>query len=314
MITVAVSPCHLVTWPLVLMRDMRTITLQLDGGPLVVDVYDPPLLAGRPPVVLIHGWGGSGRYWRPLIDRLRSRYRLIVPDLPGVGRALPVRRPFGLNDLLLAVETLVDHLALDEVSVVGHSMGSGIGILLAARRPELVQRLVLTSLSLFKNETERRIFGAAMEVAAVGMRLRGRWMADLPLLARLSARRVFYRAPDDAALLRNLFVDYLAMDYGTALACARDAGSRLVVDAAGRVRAPTLLVVAREDRLMPPANVPYSAQVLGNCQVHWLTHCGHLPMVERPDAYGEVVESFLEAEPAAPETSPRLRSEAACTT
>jgi pimeloyl-ACP methyl ester carboxylesterase len=282
---------------------MRTITLQLDGGPLVVDVYDPPLPPNSPPVVLIHGWGGSGRYWRTLIDRLCPRYQLIVPDLPGVARSMPVQRPFGLHDLLLAVETLVDHLQVEEVYVVGHSMGSGIGILLAARRPELVRRLVLTSLSLFKNEAERRIFGAAMEVAAVGMRLRGRWMAGVPLLAKLSARRGFYRVPDDAALLRDLFEDYLTMDYGTALACARDAGSRLVVDAAGRVRAPMLLVVAREDRLMPPANVPHTARVLGDCQVHWLSGCGHLPMVERPDVYGEVVETFLEAGSAAPGAS-----------
>lgn len=274
---------------------MRTLTLELDGGPLVADVHEPADPAA-PTALLIHGWGGSSRYWRETIARLRSSFRLIVPDLPGVGRSQPVRRAFDMVGHLAAVEALLAELNVRQAHIVGHSMGAGVSMVLAARRPELVDRLVLTSISLFRTEAERRVFSAAMEVTGIVMRFRGRWMADVPGLVQLSARRVFYRVPDDAALLRESFLDYLEMDHATALACARSAGSSLVVDAAPRIAAPTLLVVSPEDQMMPVDNVPHTARTIPGCRVRWIANCGHLPMVEQPELYAQVVREFLEEE------------------
>lgn len=162
---------------------MRTIRIELGGGPLVADIYEdaPP---GAAAVLLIHGWGGSGRYWRAAIERLRGRYRLVVPDLPGVGRALPVRRAFDIAAHADGAAALLDGLQWGPAHVVGHSMGGGIAMLLAAHRPELVNRLVLTAISLFRNDFERAFFIQITKAAGALMRLRADWMADLPLLAR----------------------------------------------------------------------------------------------------------------------------------
>src|SRR5690348_5928528 len=119
---------------------MHTITIELDGGALVADVYDAAAPNDHPPVLLIHGWGGSGRYWQSTVERLRDRFTLVVPDLPGVGRALPVRRPFDMPAHAAAPEALLAHLRIERAHVVGHSMGGGIALLLAARRPELIDR------------------------------------------------------------------------------------------------------------------------------------------------------------------------------
>lgn len=119
---------------------MTTATATLDG--VAIHYRD----SGGPdpvPVVLVHGMGGDGRTWdrfaRDLIGRGR---RVVVVDLRGHGRSAHTPsylfREFGAD--LLA---LCEHLVLDRVDLVGHSLGGHAASLLAQSRPELVRRLVL---------------------------------------------------------------------------------------------------------------------------------------------------------------------------
>lgn len=274
---------------------MPSITIRIDGDPMVVDFVEPRETSSgqpSPTVLLIHGWGGSGRYWNGLIERL-PRFRFVVPDLPGVGRSLPVRRARSMPDQALAVEALFEQLELGRVHVVGHSMGSGIAMLLAARRPELVDRLVLTSVSLARTERERQAFLLITKILSLSLKARGRWMAEVPALAKLSARRYFWRVPEDPAALREGYLDYLLMDRATAEATARSAATDVVPEAARLIRAPSLLVAGRHDHAMPVANVEYTATVIPGCRVRWIERCGHLPMVEQPDEYAAIVHEFL---------------------
>jgi pimeloyl-ACP methyl ester carboxylesterase len=245
-------------------------------------------------VLLIHGWGGSGRYWRDTVERLCDRFRVIVPDLPGVGRSLPVRRGHDIFDQTKALEALLAHLEITRAHVVGHSVGGAIAILLAASRPELVERLALTSVGLFRNDAERAVFSAVMGLTGVLMLARAPWMADIPFLAEQSARRYFYRVPNDPELLRAGFIDYLTMDYATALASARSGVSDAIPAAARRIHVPTLLIAAHEDQSMPEVNVAYTATVIPGCQLRWIAKCGHLPMVEKPDEYAAIVREWFE--------------------
>lgn len=272
---------------------MHTVTITVQDAPLVADVYPAATPSANLPVLLIHGWGGSGRYWRGTAERLRAHSDVIVPDLPGVGRSLPVRRAFDMEMHLAALEALLTHLHVPRVQLVGHSMGGGIAILLAARQPELVDRLVLTAISLFRNDAERTFFRAITEVSGALMHLRAPWMADLDLLRRQFATRFFFRVPNDAELLRAGFLDYLQMDRETAVASARSAADPAINAAAGRVRAPTLLIVARQDQIMPPANVPFTQASIPGCRVRWFEECGHFPMIEHAEAYAAQVRDFL---------------------
>jgi pimeloyl-ACP methyl ester carboxylesterase len=270
----------------------ETLQLEISGDRLVTDIYTAPG-GGRTPVLLIHGWGGSGRYWEPTIERLRGEHTLIVPDLPGVGRSLPVRTARDIFDQATAVEQLLAQLDIGRVMVVGHSMGAGIAMLLAARRPELVDRLALVGVSLFRNDVERIVFSSVTEVAGLMMRCRPTLLADLPLLTQQFATRFFYRVPDDPQLLRDGFLDYLTMDYGTALASARSASDPRINAAARKIACPTLLIAPRQDRVMPIANLDVTMEAIAGARLHWIEECGHIPMVEKADEFAEVIGAFL---------------------
>lgn len=273
-----------------------TLRLDLHGDPLVADVYEA-MAIDAPTILLLHGWGVSSRYWANTIARLRGDFRLIVPDLPGAGRSLPVRQARDMQGQVAAIVALLDHLRPDPVHVVGHSMGGGMALLLAAQQPDRVLGLVLTSIGLFRNERERRFFTIVTYLLALSMPLRFRWMADVGPLRRRMARRYFAAPPRDDALLYQWFLDYLLMDRETAIASARSAPSRAIPDAARRITAPTLLLVGDHDCDIPIANVEYTALVMPNARPRVIERSGHLPMVEQPDDYAAIVREFLTQPP-----------------
>lgn len=271
----------------------RTITLKRPVGPMVIDIWEPRNDVGASPVLMIHGWGGTGRYLHPTAAALAETVRVIVPDLPGTGRSQPVRTAQNMYDQVSALEDLLDHLDLTEVQVIGHSMGGAMALLLANARPAQINRVVLTSLSFFVSETQEAIYDLVMRAFTLGIRFRPRWLAGVPGVSQLMASRYFYRIPNNEELLRLGLLDYLELDGGTAIACAANAADQAIPEAGSRLQVPALLIACRQDQVMPPQNVAHTAAIIPHCQVRWIDRCGHMPMVEKPQTYLKILQEFL---------------------
>ncbi|MCS7002752.1 MAG: alpha/beta hydrolase, partial [Dehalococcoidia bacterium] len=219
-------------------RRKSTHAVNVDGAPMVYDLWEPAAPVDPTPIILVHGWGGSGRYWSSLVSLLGNKYIFLVPDLPGVARSLKVTRPRDLFDQVSALEALLDERGLDRVTVIGHSMGCSLAMLLHQRRPEAVERLILTSVGAPKDERERQAFERFTLWLGFLLWFRVPALAYFPPAVRRAGARYFYRLPDDPALLRAGFLDYLTMDFGAAYACARTAASPKILEAARAVRVP----------------------------------------------------------------------------
>lgn len=124
---------------------VRQEVLDVDGRPVRVLRADATGGAGRPQL-LVHGLGGSAANWIDVIAPLAAHGPVVALDLPGFGHTRAVE-----DDVLTVsghvrfVRRVVDALGWDSVSVHGNSMGGLIATHLAARHPELVERLVLVS-------------------------------------------------------------------------------------------------------------------------------------------------------------------------
>lgn len=270
----------------------RTLTCRRPAGPLVVDVWEAQTPAAVPPILLIHGWGGTGSYWRETAAVLSATATVIVPDLPGTGRSQPVRAAQNMYDQVRALAELLEAQGISEVQVVGHSMGGAMALLLADAHPDWVERLVLTSLSFFLNEGQASFYRVMMHAMGLGMLFRPPWLGSLPGMAQMMGARYFHRLPNETILQQGLR-DYLALHGGTAAACAANAADPTIPQAGARVRVPTLLIACRQDQVMPPQNVDHTARTIPGCQVRWIDECGHLPMVEQPDVYLAMLREFL---------------------
>src|SRR4029453_7888721 len=95
------------------------------------------------PAVLVHGLGGSWRWWKPVVEPLAERMRIYLVDLPGFGSARG--RPFVLGDAHAYMRALLEEVGLERVSLIGHSLGGVVCARLAALWPDLVESLVLVA-------------------------------------------------------------------------------------------------------------------------------------------------------------------------
>lgn len=275
-------------------RHRRTLTFQLEQGPLVVEDWQPLEPADVPPILLIHGWGGTGGYWRQTAFRLSQTARVIVPDLPGTGRSQPVTSAQDMFDQVNTLAHLLDLLEIDKVQLNGHSMGGAMALLLAQKRPEQIERMVLTCLSFFATKSDEQIYKVAMSFFRLTMGLRTHWLAWVPGMTQLMATRYFYHVPDNGPLLRQGLMDFLTLDAGTAMACADNAYDPSITQAGAAVTVPVLLVACDKDLVMPVKNIPFTAETIPNCELRWIKDCGHLPMVEREDEYMGLMGEFLQ--------------------
>jgi 3-oxoadipate enol-lactonase len=105
-------------------------------------VYQVTGSQGNPAMVLLHALGESGADWAAVTEPLAEHFLVIAPDMRGHGQSdWPRSYSFGL--MYEDISGLLDHLGMETVTLVGHSMGAAVAYLLAMRQPDRVTRLII---------------------------------------------------------------------------------------------------------------------------------------------------------------------------
>ncbi len=121
---------------------MSAITV---GGNLV---HYEVLGRGRP-VILVHGWLGSWRYWVPTMQQLHLKYRVYALDLFGFGDSSKNPEQYSVEQQVKMMDTFMKELAIPKAAFVGHGLGALILTQFASQNPDKVARLLVSSVPLF---------------------------------------------------------------------------------------------------------------------------------------------------------------------
>ncbi len=254
-------------------------TVALSQAPEALTLYYTRARAENPrypPLVLAHGAGGSHLSWPPQLRRL-PRADVIAPDLPGHGRSEGQGRA-SVRAYAEDVLALLDALALPRAVIVGHSMGGAIAQELALRAPQRVAGLVL--------------LGTGSKLPVAPQLLPALLEAPEPTVAQLMDWAWSVQTPDalkqqGAQLMLALPSQVLHDDFA---ACS-------VFDARGdvtRIAAPTLVVGASDDRMVPLKFSRTLAESLPQAELVVLEGAGHMFPLERPQELADVVAEWLE--------------------
>jgi pimeloyl-ACP methyl ester carboxylesterase len=237
---------------------------------------------GGPALVLLHGWGASKELMAPIAQRL-SRYRTIIPDLPGFGATPAPPRAWGVDEYATWVISLLDRLGVERVHIVGHSNGGRVAIALASAHPDRVGRLVLTDSAGIRPRHGPGYHWRVGTFKLLRAASRWRW---LPAAVRdLAGRRAAQRGSED---------------YRTASGTVRASMVRLVNadlrPELSRLTAPTLLIWGARDQETPLRDARLMERLIPDAGLVVFDGCGHFAYAEAPDRFCRIVDVFLRGE------------------
>lgn len=238
-----------------------------------------------PPVVLVHGLGGSLHYWHGVMENLSLHHHVVALDLRGHGRSDSTRGQFSIETWTQDVEALISALELPAVTIVAHSLGTLVAQHLAVVRPEAVDHLVLCGgISWFEPPQRQAYEERAAAVERDGMdALVDDWLAGA------LAPRTHGQLPQLTGLLRDLFLRNDPESY--AKSCR--ALARMPKIPRERIGQPTLLLVGDHDRSAPLAMTEELHADIPVSRVRVIPAAGHWMALEHPDAIAAALLEFL---------------------
>lgn len=228
-------------------------------------------------MVLLHGLFGSLSNWDGVVGEFSSDYRVIIPMLPIYQMPLKGARMEGLVDFF---ERFVEEFQLNDMILIGNSLGGHVALIFTLHSPQKVNKLILTGSSgLFEN--------------ALGGSFPKRGSYEY------IKERVEYTFYDPKIVTKEFVDDIIEVtkDIPKCLrivSIAKSAQRHNLSSELPNIKVPTLLVWGLNDTITPPMTAHDFNRLIENSKLKFIDRCCHAPMMERPERFNKLVQEFLE--------------------
>ncbi len=233
--------------------------------------------------------------WAEVGGILGDRHRLLAPDLPGSGESEkppPARFAYGIDAFAHTVADLYAGLSLSRTALVGHGLGGAVALTLAAKHPELVERLIVVDAWCYPSPPllEQRL---AQTPFLGGLVFKQLW--NRTSFRSFFARRLGHRG---AIPVDRIDRYYDAFSTPAARSCAlatlrATVDTRSVAAQVGRIQAKTLVIWGRHDAWIPAAFGRRLSREIRHAGF-LLLDAGHCPQEERPEEVAKAITDFIQ--------------------
>ncbi len=227
-------------------------------------------------LILFHGLFGALSNFKPLFDHFKSEYKVVIPMLPIY--ELPVLSS-NLNGLVKYVTEFVKHKKYKNLNVVGNSLGGHIAILYSLENLSLINSVLLTGSSGLFESAMGSTFPKRGSYEYVKKKTEDTFY-DPKIASKELIDEVFGIVNDRMKAIRVLKTAKSAIRHNV--------GNRL-----SELNRPVLLIWGKEDQVTPLFVGEEFHKLLPNSELVILDHCGHAPMMEKPNEFNTILEGFL---------------------
>lgn len=238
------------------------------------------------PLLFIHGFPLSRRMWTPQLQDLSSDYRVLALDLRGFGGSSKPKSSYSVEVFAEDVASFIEEVVRSSVVLIGHSMGGYIAFQLLRRNPSLVLSMVLVNTKAETDPDEKALITEMSNIIRRnGKEKFFRWLAQRLLAPEKSSK---------PKLLEQVVELMENADEETLTSVLKALAER--PNYAGllkKVRTPTLIIAGDHDQLIPVESALNMARKIPGSAVALIKGAGHLPNIEKPEEFNNVIRRFL---------------------
>ena len=253
-------------------------------------------------VVLVHGIGSSADTWVDIPERLSARgHRVVALDLPGHGESSRGRGDYSLGALACTVRDLLDHLGIERMHLVGHSLGGGVSMQFAYQFPSRVESMVLESSGGLGEEAFTGLRAASLPgselVIKWGINQRTlksvRWLGERLGRIGITPHALSPRALETVSWLSE--ADRRTAFLATLRSVVSPSGQRVsALDKLHLLDGSSVLIVwGDKDPMIPMAHGQNAHAMLEGSRFVVFPGAGHEPHLHDPDRFVDLVDGHL---------------------
>jgi len=253
----------------------------LDNGLIHYEVF------GRgKPIVLLHGWLGSWRYWMPTMEALADSYRAYALDLWGFGDSDKPGTCYGVDDYARLVGDFMDGLGIAQTSLVGHSLGGVVALKVALSQPQRVDKLVLI---------DTPIQGAGLSASMRLLRSPlSRFVARPRTLIELWMRALKRGSAPWVEMYEEIVEDTSKLDQVAVQKSLEDVLDLDLSNSLAQLYNHTLVIFGERDEFVDPDQAGFFADgAVATAQVVVLDGCRHFPFLDEPSKFNRLLKEFM---------------------
>jgi pimeloyl-ACP methyl ester carboxylesterase len=255
-----------------------------------------------PPVVFVHGLSGCWQNWLENIPHFARHHRVVAVDLPGFGASQMPREEISMPGYGRFLDAFLGQIGIPRAALVGNSMGGFIAAETAISHPARVERLVLVAAAGGVGPANR-----SMRAKARAVRLANPAVSPVVARRELLMRRRALRSAMVAGVVRfpDLLHPEIVYEITSGAGKPGFTGALRAVltydfrERLPQISCPTLVIWGRNDLIVPVRGAHEYARLIPGAQKVILDHTGHVPMIERPERFNDLVAAFVGDGPAA---------------
>lgn len=252
-------------------------------------------------LLLIHGFGASTYSFNEVSEMFSKNYRVIALDLPGFGLTERVSNstcnvdPYSREGQVEIVKSFIDTLKLENVYLIGHSMGGTVATIFAIKYPNLIKGLILEDPAIFEQGGSPKVIVYLLKNPV------GRiffTMIAYPMVLSLQSliKKAFYDKSKVTPEKINEYKKSLRVknwDYGLYRIVIAD-NQVDFVDRIPQIKLRILIINGENDTIVKPEDSEKLSSMITNSKFVLIEDCGHIPHEEKPEVFVHAVRDFIE--------------------
>jgi 3-oxoadipate enol-lactonase len=239
-------------------------------------------------VILLHGFPLDHRMWQSQVDALSKNYRVITPDLRGMGQSdVPVTN-ISIHQYADDILTLMDKMGIEKAALGGFSMGGYVAFALLRKAPKRFRALILANTRPEADGQEARKNRMNMAVSLYDKGSSAARDAMLPKLLTEQSKQDQPKLVDTLSTVMESMPAEGLVHASLAMAFREDA-----VDLLSSISVPTLVIAGEQDPIAPPDVMKKMADQINGASFHSIPAASHLTPMEKPEAFNALLIDFL---------------------